>query len=133
MSPESLAKILETETETSPEVFSSPPPLRTNAGVQAATPPFLPTSTYDSQPNALPYHWMEMGEILLATAEEDFQEQDQVRRLLRDLREARLAKVRAGIEVLEAGAGVKMNGVGAMEVAESRKFICGVIDSLRYA
>lgn len=54
-----------------------------------------------------------------------------MRRLLRDLREVRLAKLRAGVEVLDAGGGVKMNGVGGLEVAEGRGFIGGVVDGLR--
>jgi GINS complex subunit 2 len=75
---------------------------------------------------------MEMGEILLEAAADDFRDADKVRGLLRDLREARLAKLRAGIEVLDAAGGVQMNGVGGVEVAEGRAFICGVIDGLRY-
>lgn len=74
---------------------------------------------------------MELGEILLEAASDDFEDANQARRLLRDLREVRLAKLRAGIDVLDAGGGVKMNGVGGMEVAEGRAFIGGVIDSLR--
>jgi len=35
------------------------------------------------------------------------------------------------VEVLDAGGGVKMNGVGGMEVAEGRAFVTGVIDGLR--
>lgn len=54
-----------------------------------------------------------------------------MRRLLRDLREVRAAKVRQGLGVLDAGAGVKMNGVGAMEVGEARGFVTGVVDGLR--
>lgn len=50
---------------------------------------------------------------------------------MRDLREVRLAKLRAGVDVLDAGGGVKMNGVGGMEVAEGRSFIAGVVDGLR--
>jgi hypothetical protein len=52
--------------------------------------------------------------------------------LLRDLREVRMAKLRDGVDVLEAGGGVQMNGVGGMEVAEGRAFIGGVVDGLRY-
>lgn len=55
-----------------------------------------------------------------------------MRRLMRDLREVRMAKLRAGVDVLAAGGGFKMNGVGGMEVAEGRAFIGGVIDGLRY-
>ena len=54
-----------------------------------------------------------------------------VRRLLRDLREVRLSKLRAGVGVLGGGGGVKMNGVGAMEVGEGRGFLGGVVDGLR--
>jgi hypothetical protein len=68
----------------------------------------------------------------LEAAPDDFEDADQVRRLLRDLREVRIAKLRDGVDVLEAGGGVQMNGVGGMEVAEGRAFIGGVVDGLRY-
>lgn len=54
-----------------------------------------------------------------------------MRRLMRDLREVRMAKLRAGVDVLEGGREVKMNGVGGMEIAEGRAFIFGVVDGLR--
>jgi len=79
----------------------------------------------------LPYHWLELGEMLLETASDDFEEPDNVRKLLRGLREVRMAKLRSGVEVLDAGGGFKMNGVGGMEVGEGRTFITGVIDGLR--
>lgn len=69
--------------------------------------------------------------MLLDAAPDDIPDPDAVRRLLRDLREVRMAKMRAGITVLEGGREVKMNGVGAMEVAEGRAFILGVVDELR--
>lgn len=68
----------------------------------------------------------------MQAAPDDFEDVDQVRRLMRDLREVRMAKVRAGIDVLDAGGGIKFNGVGGMEVCEGRGFIGGVIDGLRY-
>ena len=58
-------------------------------------------------------------------------EVEQITRLLRDLRETRSAKLRAGVGVLEGGREVGMNGVGGMEVAEGRAFVGGVIDGLR--
>jgi len=70
--------------------------------------------------------------MLLSHASDDFEEPDTVRGLLRDLREVRMAKLRKGLKVLDAGAGVQMNGVGALEIAESRSFIAAVIDGLRY-
>ena len=70
--------------------------------------------------------------MLLEAASDDLVDPDGVRRLLRDLREVRMAKMRAGIEVLSGeGEGVRLDGVGAMEVGESRGFITGVIDGLR--
>lgn len=72
-----------------------------------------------------------MSQLLLTSAADDIPETETVRRLLRDLREVRAAKVRAGFGVLDGGAGVLMNGVGAMEVGEARGFVTGVVDGLR--
>lgn len=70
--------------------------------------------------------------MLLDAASDDIPEADNIRRLMRDLREVRMAKMRAGVAVLEGGREVKMNGVGGMEVSEGRAFIGGVVDELRY-
>lgn len=95
--------------------------------------PFLRESaTSRAQKDALPFHWLELSHILLTHAADDFEDPDGVRRLLRDLREVRMSKLRKGFKVLDAGAGVKMNGVGGMEVAEVRGFVGGVVDGLRY-
>lgn len=69
--------------------------------------------------------------MLLEGAGEDVPEGEQVRRLMRDLREVRMAKMRAGVGVLEGGREVNLNGVGGLEVAEGRAFIGGVVDGLR--
>lgn len=96
------------------------------------SPPFLPdSSTNRAQAEALPYHWLEVGHLLLTHAADDFDDPDAVRRLLRDLREVRMSKLRKGFKVLDAGAGVKLNGVGGMEIAEVRGFVGGVVDGLR--
>lgn len=42
-----------------------------------------------------------------------------------------MAKMRASIRVLEGGGVSSLRGVGAMEVAEGRGFIVGVMDGLR--
>lgn len=54
-----------------------------------------------------------------------------MQRLLRDLREVRMAKVRGLVPKLDGGAGVKLNGIGAMELGEHRQFLGGVVDGLR--
>jgi GINS complex subunit 2 len=42
-----------------------------------------------------------------------------------------MAKLRSGVEELDAAGGLRLNGVGGMELAEGRAFIGGVIDGLR--
>ena len=95
------------------------------------SPPFLPSSTADAPPDYLPYHWLELGEILLEACSDDLQDPGRVRTLLRDLREVRMAKMRASTKDLEGGGVSSLRGVGAMEVAEGRGFIVGVMDGLR--
>lgn len=119
------------ETEIRPEAFSAPPKIPGGRASNVISPPFLPSSTSDAASNAIPYHWLELGEVLLEAASDDFEDANQVRGLLRDLREARLAKLRLGVESLGGGSGIQMNGVGGMELAEGRSFISGVIDGLR--
>ena len=131
LSPEPLQAILKHETET--DAFSPPPRLPAPPSSTAVpfSPPFLASSTADAAADALPYHWLELGSMLLEAAPDDFEDANEVRKLLRGLREARMAKLRAGVEVLDAGGGVKMNGVGGMELGEARSFVTGVIDGLR--
>ncbi|KJX92787.1 dna replication complex gins protein psf2 [Zymoseptoria brevis] len=96
------------------------------------SPPFVKDAcTSKAQDNALPFHWLEVAHLLLTHAAEDFEDGDQVRRLVRDLREVRMSKLRKGFAVLDAGGAVKLNGVGALEVAEVRGFVGGVVDGLR--
>lgn len=108
--------------------FSPPPPAPPNSTV---SPPFLSSATANAPPDALPYHWLEFGELLLEAASDDVPDSDAIRRLMRDLREIRMAKMRAGVGVLEGGREIKLNGVGGMEVAEGRAFISDVVDGLR--
>jgi GINS complex subunit 2 len=132
LSPPSLAAILDHETENE-EGFSPPPrlPPQPSNSTLPISPPFLPNSTAEAAPDALPYHWLELGEMLLEAASDDFEDADNARKLLRGLREVRMAKLRKGVEVLDAGGGVRMNGVGGLEVSEGRAFVGGVIDGLR--
>lgn len=70
--------------------------------------------------------------MLLDSAADDLVEPDRIRQLMRDLREVRAAKMRKGIEVLTGdGEGVRLDGVGAMEIGEARGFVTGVMDGLR--
>ncbi|KAL2875909.1 DNA replication protein psf2 [Colletotrichum sp. CLE4] len=143
--PTSLAKIVHQETTLNPDAFSAPPPppargdARGNAQRLGATldetlsPPFLPSCTADAPPNALPYHWFELAEVLLAHASDDIPSISEVRSLLKDLQEVRSAKMRKSTQDLSDGVGgvMSLRGVGAMELAESRGFLLGVIEGVR--
>ncbi|KAK1722969.1 hypothetical protein CaCOL14_008253 [Colletotrichum acutatum] len=143
--PTSLAKIVHQETTLNPDAFSAPPPppargdARGNARRVGATldetlsPPFLPSCTADAPPNALPYHWFELAEVLLAHASDDIPSTSEVRSLLKDLQEVRSAKMRKSTQDLSDGVGgvMSLRGVGAMELAESRGLFLGVIEGVR--
>lgn len=74
-----------------------------------------------------------MSELILAHAADDVPSSGEVRTLLRDLREVRAAKMRASTAQFEDGvAGVmSLTGVGAMELAENRGFVMGVVEGVR--
>ncbi|KIX02362.1 uncharacterized protein Z518_08303 [Rhinocladiella mackenziei CBS 650.93] len=135
---ESLEEILDLETKHFQDSFSPPPqipPTRQtdHMGMSFYTSsPFVDSCTANAFPTALPYHWFEISEMLLESASDDVPEPDRVRQLLRDLREVRLAKMRKEVEPLTGdGQGVRLDGVGAMEISESRGFVTGVMDGLR--
>jgi GINS complex subunit 2 len=71
--------------------------------------------------------------MLLAHASDDISGAADVRSLLRDLQEVRAAKMRASTAQLGDGVeGVmSLRGVGAMELAESRGFVVGVVEGVR--
>ncbi|KAI5868364.1 GINS complex protein-domain-containing protein [Durotheca rogersii] len=146
---DSLKEIIHHETILDPEAFSPPPPppMRSDGrggakpyaqpsepkpGDMVLSPPFLPSCTQDSPSGYLPYHWLELSEALLAHAADDVPNAAEVRALLRDLQEVRAAKLRDSTRHLDGGGGVlNLRGVGAMELAESRGFVLGVVEGVR--
>lgn len=145
--PDSLHDIIHHETKTDPKGWAPPPPpptrvdsrgnaRRINANGPDDTtlsPPFLPSCTSSAPAGALPYHWFEVAEILLAHASDDIAGASDVRALLRDLQEVRAAKMRAIPAQLEAGVDgvMSLRGVGAMELAENRALVTGVVEGVR--
>ncbi|KAJ5907609.1 DNA replication complex GINS protein psf2 [Penicillium taxi] len=159
--PEPLKLILEVEShhEDYKNAFSPPPPLPGQPSVRdhgleskarpqytrdgeryLAAPPFLPQNVAQTNISSrdipsLPFHWIEVANMLLDAASDDLVDPDQIRRLLKDLREVRMAKIRSGVDALDAaasgGGGVALTGVGAMEMGEERGFLAGVVDNLR--
>ncbi|KAK4463199.1 GINS complex protein-domain-containing protein [Cladorrhinum samala] len=158
--PASLSEIVHRETKENPTAFSEPPPAPSRAdlrnpgrahrqqqqgntetatGAALLSPPFRASCTADAPAGYLPYHWLEVAESLLAFAGDDcaaLGSAGEIRGLLRDLVEVRAAKMRdstktLGAEEGSAGGVVSLRGVGAMELAENRGFVLGVVDGVR--
>jgi GINS complex subunit 2 len=144
--PASLRDIIYHETKINPKGWAPPPPPPARAdshgnaqGINnpedevVLSPPFLPSCTAEAPSGALPYHWFELAEMLLAHAGDDLPAASEVRSLLRDLQEVRAAKMRASTADLESGVDgvMTLRGVGAMELAESRGFVTGVMEGVR--
>jgi GINS complex subunit 2 len=106
---------------------------------EIVSPPFIAhstTATADAgagKAGHLPYHWLELGELLLGQCPDSFGEAgaNYTRSLLRDIREVRQSKLRAGMKGLEGGGVVSLRGVGAMEIATEKAFVVGMIGGLR--
>ncbi|KAI5820725.1 hypothetical protein BZA77DRAFT_223547, partial [Pyronema omphalodes] len=83
----------------------------------------------------LPWRWLETAEILLDAAADDIPDtgmggEDDLRVLLRGLREVRQTKAREGLKQLESSY-LQMNGLGLLEITELRGFAGAVVDGLR--
>lgn len=79
----------------------------------------------------LPRAWLEISQVFLDVARDDFDTPPTaVRGLVRDLREARQAKARAGIKELNESH-MRMDNLGTLELNELRPFIAGVMDELQ--
>lgn len=147
--PASLAELIHHETKVEPAQFSPPPPPAARSdprnpgeatrgaaydGETRLSPPFLQDCAASAPAGFLPYHWFEMAETLLAHAADDMPAPaGEVRSLLRDLVEVRAAKMRASSAQLGGVGGgfLDLTGVGAIELAENRAFILGVVDGAR--
>ncbi|TDZ30554.1 DNA replication complex GINS protein PSF2 [Colletotrichum spinosum] len=143
--PSSLAHVIKFEKNPQEAGFAPPPPPPIRGDSQGnarrygantdelLSPPLLPSCTSAAPSGALPYHWFELAEILLAHASDDVPNASDVRSLLRDLHEARSAKLRKSTEDLGKGLPgiMSIRGVGAMELAESRGFFLNIVDGLR--
>ncbi|KAK4227195.1 GINS complex protein-domain-containing protein [Podospora fimiseda] len=151
--PASLSEIVQRETKENPTAFSEPPPVPSRPNIHQPgiaarqnnnetvqlSPPFQASCTADAPAGYLPYHWMEVAEMLLTFAGDDMislGSAGEIRGLLRDLTEVRAAKMRDSTKTLGAdgenvGGVVSLRGVGAMELAENRGFILGVVDGMR--
>ncbi|KAI9348863.1 DNA replication complex GINS protein PSF2 [Pilaira anomala] len=69
----------------------------------------------------LPFHYMELAQMLLETAEDDIPNAEQIRTILKDLRETRQAKSRMGVKILD-DTWLGMNNLSIMEINDIRPF-----------
>ncbi|POY73444.1 hypothetical protein BMF94_3381 [Rhodotorula taiwanensis] len=69
----------------------------------------------------LPRDYLEVSKVLLETAPDDLASPDRIRLLLKDIREARQAKVRDGLGAINP-VHLGMPNISAMEIAELRPF-----------
>ncbi|KAJ7284133.1 DNA replication complex GINS protein PSF2 [Mycena rebaudengoi] len=69
----------------------------------------------------LPFRFAEISRVLLDVASDDLPNPDKIRSLLKDLREARQAKARSGLEGLEHST-LGLSNLSAMEINEIRPF-----------
>lgn len=86
-----------------------------------------PTSFSDQ----LPWRWLETAQAVLDIAKDDLPSPPHlIRNLLRDIREIRQAKARAGIKEINESH-LRMDNLGVMEINELRPFVGSVMDQLR--
>ncbi|KAM0787027.1 hypothetical protein ACM66B_006293 [Microbotryomycetes sp. NB124-2] len=88
---------------------------------QAALEETLRQELTDEQFSDLPRTYLEVSKVLLEVASDDFPQPDKVRILLKDIREARQSKVRAGLGALNP-IHLAMPNLSNMEIAEVRPF-----------
>ncbi|TEB35723.1 Psf2-domain-containing protein [Coprinellus micaceus] len=69
----------------------------------------------------LPFRFSEISKVLLDVASDDLENPDQLRSLLKDLREARQAKSREGLKHLDHSE-LGLTGLSSMEINEIRPF-----------
>ncbi|CAO3594887.1 unnamed protein product [Absidia cylindrospora] len=78
----------------------------------------------------LPFYYMETAHMILESASDDIPNVDQVRKLLKDLRETRQSKARVGLTALD-NRWLGMHNLSFMEINEIRPFFSRVFDEMR--
>ncbi|CUM65794.1 uncharacterized protein PRCAT00003442001 [Priceomyces carsonii] len=79
----------------------------------------------------LPWNWLEVSKILLARAPDDLADPShQLRSIIQDLREVRLAKSRKGLRELNES-NIQLKGLSLVEINEMRPFVLNVMNKLR--
>ncbi|PIA18897.1 Psf2-domain-containing protein [Coemansia reversa NRRL 1564] len=84
----------------------------------------------DSMFTKLPFHYLEIAQILLTNAEDDLIDSQGVRRLIQDLREVRQSKTREGLRMLNP-LQLQMDNLSIAEINEIRPLFAHSFDMLR--
>ncbi|KAL7713833.1 DNA replication complex GINS protein PSF2 [Entamoeba marina] len=72
----------------------------------------------------LPYYWQEVAYALLKDASDDFNDLEEVKGLLEDLRYTRMQKLREGLNAInEDSETVVLTNIGATELASIREYV----------
>ncbi|KAH7100531.1 GINS complex, PSF2 component [Auriculariales sp. MPI-PUGE-AT-0066] len=82
----------------------------------------------------MPFRYIETSKVLLDVASDDLVEPDRIRSLLKDLREARQSKSRAGLSSLSDGLEqgyFQLPNISALEIAEIKPFFIKSLSILR--
>ena len=90
----------------------------------------------DSNFAELPYHYIEIGSMLLDAASEDIPDVDRVRSTLEDVQNVRMAKIRAGFQTLakqvnednQKITSVNLTGIAALEIFQIRPFMISMLN-----
>ncbi|KAI8881424.1 DNA replication complex GINS protein PSF2 [Backusella circina FSU 941] len=80
--------------------------------------------------SAVPFHYMELSQMLMNDAREDIPNAEQIQKLLQDLRETRQVKARTGLKYLD-DKWLGMNNLSLMEINEIRPFFSRAFDEMR--
>ena len=84
----------------------------------------------------LPYHYIEIGSMLLDAASEDIENVDTVRSTLEDIQNVRMAKIRKGFQDIarmvredeEKVTSVNLKGMAAFEIFQIRPFMTSMLN-----
>lgn len=79
---------------------------------------------------ALPLHYVAVSKVLLQSAPDDVPNSDEVRSLLKSIREARQSKIMSGVEAINTEH-LAMTNISHGEITELRRFLGTAFDHLR--
>lgn len=78
----------------------------------------------------LPYHYLEISTILLDCASDDIPYSDEIKILLKDIREIRKRKIKYGLKELNSN-NLNLDNLGLMEINEIRPYFSKAFNNIR--